>query len=594
MADKIIVGVHGMGDQVRYETTQSIANQFCRYYKIQTAVPLGRFHSSDANRNGIVEVELNNAAVSLNKFKNLYFTEVYWADVPRKPVTEGYTLEETKHWVKTIVERFRCTVRDNRISKFAKLNSDKLSLMNKKGKEDRVKVDYKMIKSVLYEAVDAIAIMEKLLKVTKMAGLLEFNLNSILTDFMGDVQIVTEFEKLRTEILNIFVSTVSRVHELNHDADIYVIAHSEGTVVAFLGLLEAMNQKCPWIKNVKGFMTLGSPIDKHLILWPELWKDYEGNKKENKEGVGNNLQDNQIKWLNYYDLGDPVGYDLDTARDWVEGNALVFDFNEKHDYGFSRYYLPGKAHVDYWQDDELFNHIIRSVVDVAQSKQGSKTPSHVVIKDKAPHPPKPPSKALAWVVSYIAPYLGAIALLFISVYCLYKPIHGVNEPALRLLRNVGGITAIIGGLTVMARIPRLTKRKRWLFIAGITFASFAFLSYIIFGEEGREIIDTNFCGKSYLYVAVAISVLVALISKKYATARTLPLIFLGGIAVLWPAFKIVLSHDSSKAVWPILLGGAIFLYGWWLSVLLFDLVFVWHRYICSSQALELLRATRRK
>ena len=33
MTDKIIVGVHGMGDQVQYETTQTIANQFRRYYR---------------------------------------------------------------------------------------------------------------------------------------------------------------------------------------------------------------------------------------------------------------------------------------------------------------------------------------------------------------------------------------------------------------------------------------------------------------------------------------------------------------------------------------------------------------------------------
>ncbi len=590
MADKIIVGVHGMGDQVRYETTQSIANQFCRYYKIQTAVPLGRFHSSNVNRNGIVEVELNNAAVSLNKFKKLYFTEVYWADVPRKPATEGYTLEETKHWVKTIVERFRCTVRDNRISKFAKLNSDKLSLTNKKGKEDRVKVDYKMIRSVLYEAVDAIAIMEKLLKVTKMAGLLEFNLNSILTDFMGDVQIVTEFEKLRTEILNIFVSTVSRVHKLNHEADIYVIAHSEGTVVAFLGLLEAMKQGCTWIKNVKGFITLGSPIDKHLILWPELWKDYEGNK----EGVGNNLQENQIKWLNYYDLGDPVGYDLDTAREWKGNHARVFDFVKDYDCGFSRYYLPGKAHVDYWQDDDVFNHFIGSVVDAAQPKPGAESSPPVVKKEQSPPPSKPRTKTLAWVVSYIFPYLGAIALLLISVYSLYKPMHNEEESAWQLLKNVGGMAAIIGGLTVMARIPRLTKRKFWLFIAGGIFVGFASLSFYLLDDNVRENIDSKFCEISYLIVAAVISALVALIGKIYATARTKPLIFLGGVAVLWPVFNIVYSDKSGKAVWPILLGGAIFLYGWWLSVLLFDLVFVWHRYIRSSQALKLLRVTRKK
>ncbi len=37
------------------------------------------------------------------------------------------------------------------------------------------------------------------------------------------------------------------------------------------------------------------------------------------------------------------------------------------------------------------------------------------------------------------------------------------------------------------------------------------------------------------------------------------------------------SEVSSK--WPVLVGGAFFLYLWWFSALLFDLVFVWHRNI---------------
>jgi hypothetical protein len=31
MPRKIIVAVHGIGDQVRYETIQTVANAFCRY-----------------------------------------------------------------------------------------------------------------------------------------------------------------------------------------------------------------------------------------------------------------------------------------------------------------------------------------------------------------------------------------------------------------------------------------------------------------------------------------------------------------------------------------------------------------------------------
>ncbi|MEO5719257.1 MAG: hypothetical protein ABIR29_11915 [Chthoniobacterales bacterium] len=37
-------------------------------------------------------------------------------------------------------------------------------------------------------------------------------------------------------------------------------------------------------------------------------------------------------------------------------------------------------------------------------------------------------------------------------------------------------------------------------------------------------------------------------------------------------------------VWPVLLSGATFLYLWWLAALIFDLGFVWQRYIRNSLA----------
>ena len=60
--------------------------------------------------------------------------------------------------------------------------------------------------------------------------------------------------------------------------------------------------------------------------------------------------------------------------------------------------------------------------------------------------------------------------------------------------------------------------------------------------------------------------------------------------LLWPQGKFVdpgLRQVQTIAqvltprppVWPVLLGGAAFLYLWWLAALIFDLGFVWQRYI---------------
>jgi prepilin signal peptidase PulO-like enzyme (type II secretory pathway) len=43
---------------------------------------------------------------------------------------------------------------------------------------------------------------------------------------------------------------------------------------------------------------------------------------------------------------------------------------------------------------------------------------------------------------------------------------------------------------------------------------------------------------------------------------------------------------SDINVWPAMLGGIAFFYLWWLGALLFDLVFVWHRYIRHAAAMQ--------
>ena len=38
---KIIVAVHGIGEQLRGETSRSVAYQVCRYWEVPASMPLG-------------------------------------------------------------------------------------------------------------------------------------------------------------------------------------------------------------------------------------------------------------------------------------------------------------------------------------------------------------------------------------------------------------------------------------------------------------------------------------------------------------------------------------------------------------------------
>ncbi|HST23791.1 MAG TPA: MFS transporter, partial [Blastocatellia bacterium] len=252
---KVIVAVHGIGDQFEYATVQSTAIQFCNYYDVPAAVPLGRFHSH------LQQIKLTGAffwgTPPDPPFQELGFAEVYWAGIPREQVKLGYILEESKRWAKTVVERFRAHAIDAEI--------------------EISKETYSLIDTVLEEMIETIAILERLTFLAEKAGVFKFDLNGLLVNYLGDVQLVTEFTLFRDKILTEFDNVMDAIMQNNSDADIYIVAHSEGTVVSFKGLLKAMcntrTAGSDWIKNVRGFMTIGSPIDKHVILWPELWED---------------------------------------------------------------------------------------------------------------------------------------------------------------------------------------------------------------------------------------------------------------------------------------------------------------------------------
>ena len=112
-----------------------------------------------------------------------------------------------------------------------------------------------------------------------------------------------------------------------------------------------------WINNVDSFITLGSPIDKFLVLW---WLNYEYLKEGKWGKIEEARKKAKIKHFNYTDEQDPVGHALDKFR---ETEAFESIFEKGEDRVFNRYVLPGVAHVKYWKDLELFQHIAHKAVD---------------------------------------------------------------------------------------------------------------------------------------------------------------------------------------------------------------------------------------
>jgi hypothetical protein len=602
---KLIIAIHGIGDQTHHETAQSVAFRFFDYYELPPALPLGRFYAMQPAGVAIMQPPGN---------PDLAFAEVYWADIPRTLVKEGYTLENAKRWARTIVARLNLRAKQAAGG----------------GLSHR---QYRMLEAVLDEMIDTVFVLDNLTFLADRAGIFKFNLKEVLDNYLNDVQVVTEFESYRHKIIGGLDALIGEIEKDQRfeAAEIYIIGHSEGSVVALLGLLEAMSRPAgvpKWASRVRGLMTIGSPIEPHLILWEDLWTF-----------TPKVPLPQPIPWWNYFDFGDPIAYRLERTRAWLNTNGWHrhFEFPDTHDVGFSRYPLPGKAHVDYWQDAGVFNHFIDEVVkpgppqtvaaiSAAQSRAAATLPKgqSADTPPKRNRPSKLPTSRLSGLVGRPLPSIISAALLFLAVFALYKPVADAMQPSIEAtvtsaltgsaeptatpslaasdtFKNLLGFAWILAAITVAVRVPRLTtwRRSPRLWILTAMFYAGAFVSYrILVHPISRQLLDDLYTAAGWsagdsvalLTSLFAITVIASVWSFAKPKRGVGPLLLLGTILVGAIVIGLLMTTGRfSSSLWPVVVGGAFFLYLWWLAVLVFDLSIIWHTYIRFSEGVEAMR-----
>jgi hypothetical protein len=559
---RLVVAVHGIGNQFRYSTVQATASRFAAYCRSPITQPLGAFHPAKL----ITKPDSPELGAYLfeppkdfeNEFRGFGFAEVFWADIPERAADTKNTTEESKAWALTLVERVRML--------------DQSST----GKSDLI--DYKKASAVVEEMIGTIKVFENLLFIAKKAGLFEFNLGQLLTDFLGDVQIVADFKDYGGDIFKRFADTMRNLVRRMPNVDkIYIVAHSEGTVVSFKGLITALaaekNPNNEWVDKVEGYMTIGSPLNKHIVMWPHLWQKL-------RPAPGRTGQA-PILWRNYCDYGDPVGFNLEITREWMEQNEWLsfFQFDNDHDFGFTRYPFPGKAHNDYWNDDKVFGHFIDEVV-LGRDKVG-----------------KPQTIWWAFVVSRIVPYFLCLALLAGGTYVLYNTLATVffKPHDVPVLGDVSGITCLLAGVTLLSRMPRLDRVWPGSVIGVLAFA-LGVVGYLAFVSSATQTLLSSafWIPNGIIWTFLVIGLVSAGLSKWRPRWGMIPLIGLGGIVAFIVLLKLLPSEPSAldRSLWALVLANAGFLYLWWLSALLFDLVYIWHRFICSYRTTRILRTLR--
>src|SRR5262249_28525815 len=177
------------------------------------------------------------------------------------------------------------------------------------------------------------------------------------------------------------------------------------------------------------------------------------------------------------------------------------------------------------------------------------------------------------------------------------------------LSHCVGVTLLLAGLTVLARIVRLTRSLFWWGF-GLVFFIACLMSYrLLICEQSplccsacnwpNQLGQCWAWGKPPLFslglvslaiwvglFAVFFSVLAGGLRRPNWGMRTLLIPAATGLA-LYLVDKVELTSLSFLQAWSLLLASAFFFYLWWLVALLFDLVFVWHRYIRHSKKWKL-------
>lgn len=424
----VVVVVHGIGDQTFGESLQEVIHRLLGGDGLPEGVSLGELRT---------RLEQEDGWASFACLPGFGFTEVFWADVGRR--AEFHVLEETVHWTRTISAR---------LASLSKGARDPLGSPRAQS----------AARLALGDLTFALAQVRGLNRLLRVLGTGSRRLDQLLARYLGDVQLLTEYGRAREEILARFDACLESIRRAaarraqGKTVRIHIVAHSQGSVVALLGLLRGRARGAPWITGVRTLFTFGSPIDVFLMLWPELWAGLGDSRDLPSRDVP------PIKWINAKDEADPLGLRTQRARSFVAETAPgFFDAEAPVEWSFSRSAVPGWAHLSYWQDQSLF-------ADWRGACLG------------ADEPDGPPNR-LHGYVARLVPFLAIFGLALAAAHFAGSADEGMATPAgvprgpSIGLGGVLSLAAILDGLGLAAATFRVGGRLRWFLLAVVFVAA---------------------------------------------------------------------------------------------------------------------------
>src|SRR5947207_7626517 len=216
-ARRYVVAVHGIGDQFRNATIQSVVSAFGGFFDYPLGIPLGAFRKPPPAISAYTPEtpDTPGARPMPDTLAETAFVEIYWADIPRELQEEGYTIEETKAWARTVVARLRARYQDFTTTGTAlHKEADEIA---ERGETSPTAAappphlsfkEYRAVADALEEMIETFEVLGNLLWIAEKAGWFDFDLDRLLTSYVGDVQIVADFEEFRLGILDRFTKVL--------------------------------------------------------------------------------------------------------------------------------------------------------------------------------------------------------------------------------------------------------------------------------------------------------------------------------------------------------------------------------------------------
>jgi hypothetical protein len=336
---KHIVVVHGIGEQVPNETAVNFINELIR------ALPLSDFCIDVGSLIELSSEATRGAGQRQDHVKNLFQPASF--RVTDKRGGQEYVIDFSEvYWQYLVVEYLKSHENLLPMPFFTWAHS----LSNRFRQGDTK--NYRIARSILDNLETMFMLLDKLAVILKQAKIFE----RITLRFVGNVQMYAEDQVVREQVDQRFLRILGEIPKFAQqegcdDYEIYIVAHSEGTVIAYRNLIRAAGKGLEWMRHVKGLATLGSPLEKHFRIWPNVFNAHALPAETTEvEKTG------RIRWMNYFDRSDPVGSGLKVLfeEEGSDGSRL---FEVVEDRGFSRYAIPGLAHVGYWKDQGILQRI---------------------------------------------------------------------------------------------------------------------------------------------------------------------------------------------------------------------------------------------